>query len=1155
MNLFYDIAKKIPQFVELTENLKSNNTPTLIVGVSDVQKAHCIYSAFCQNNNNILVITPDETSGATLVDDINSMNNDNKEIAYFYPAREFALRQLDVISRDFEHIRLGVLSKILNNEAKIIVSSVEAALQYTIPKNVLIDSQFAINQDSSYKIEDIIKNLVMMGYERREQVDGVAQFALRGGIIDIFPTSKNEPVRIEMWGDSIDTISYFDVETQRRTDNINYVMITPAYEILFKDNDTLKKKIQLLIDDTKNTKVKEVYQKDLEQLDASLALYSYDRYMALAYDERFSLFDYLDDATLFISEYQNIKNKAKTYEWHEKEDIKILLESYQITKPLICFNMTLNTFLSKIKKYNSCFLDIFARSNHDIDFKSMISLNSIQTATFSSDLKILSEDITPLIEESYCVFILAGSKKAAHILVSDLNNINIPSIYSNDISNILYGKVVVFPISLSSGFEYNNMKVSVIAVGKKDIAKNKKRKFDKNKHLKSITDLNVGDFIVHISHGIGIFEGINTLDMQGIVKDYIKIRYAGTDMLYVPVTQLDLVSKYIGPRDDGKVKLNKLHSVQWNKTKNQVKKAVEEMAEELIILYARRMDAKGYAFSQDTEWQKDFEQRFQFTETDDQLRCVEEIKIDMEKQSPMDRVLCGDVGFGKTEVAMRACFKATMDSKQVAVLCPTTILAWQHFESFSKRFAGFPIRIEVLSRFKTPKQQKEIINLLSKGVIDIIIGTHRLIQKDIKFKDLGLAIIDEEQRFGVKHKEVFKEMFCNIDILNLSATPIPRTLNMAISGIRDMSTIDQPPQNRHPVQTYVLELDMDVIGEAIKREMRRGGQVYYIHNHIETMHACVSRIKTYVPEAIIACAHGGMDEQELSKIWQQLLEKEIDVLVCTTIIETGVDVANCNTLIIENADRMGLSQLYQLRGRVGRSNRRAFAYFTFLRGKVLSEIATKRLEAIREFTKFGSGFHIAMRDLEIRGSGNILGEKQHGHMEAVGYEMYIRLLSEAVSIKKGEKLNTKTFECNIDIRISAHIPDEYISEGYTRIDIYKKISSINSLDDKFDIIDELIDRFGELPQSVVSLIEVGYLRNMLSNFGFIEINQKPNGIVLVPVEINMSIAERMVKELDYDVLFNAGQKPYFIIKPKSAKSVEPISILQDVVTVLKNIIL
>ncbi len=544
----------------------------------------------------------------------------------------------------------------------------------------------------------------------------------------------------------------------------------------------------------------------------------------------------------------------------------------------------------------------------------------------------------------------------------------------------------------------------------------------------------------------------------------------------MPVTQLDLVSKYIGPKDDGKVKLNKLHSTEWQKTRSRVKKAVEDMADELILLYAQRSQAKGFAFREDTEWQKDFEQHFPFIETDDQLRCVEEIKADMEKQMPMDRVLCGDVGFGKTEVAMRGCFKAVMDSKQCAILCPTTILAWQHFQSFTKRFEGFPVTIEVLSRFRNPKQQKEIIKRLKEGRIDIIIGTHRLVQKDIEFKDLGLAIVDEEQRFGVRHKERFKEMFTNVDMLTLSATPIPRTLNMAISGIRDMSTIEQAPQDRHPVQSYVLEHDMGIIGDAIKKELRRGGQVYYIHNKIETIDMCASRILAEVPDARIAVAHGRMEEREITEIWRQLIEREIDVLVCTTIIETGVDVANCNTLVIENADKMGLSQLYQLRGRVGRSNRRAFAYFTFTRGKVLTEIANKRLSAIREFTKFGSGFRIAMRDLEIRGAGNILGAKQHGHMESVGYDMYLRLLSEAIAEKKGETKQAQTYECLIDLRLDAHIPEDYIEDTTQRIDIYRKIATIKSHEDSLDVTDELIDRFGEPPKAVLSLIDVAFLR-------------------------------------------------------------------------------
>ena len=658
----------------------------------------------------------------------------------------------------------------------------------------------------------------------------------------------------------------------------------------------------------------------------------------------------------------------------------------------------------------------------------------------------------------------------------------------------------------------------------------------------------MGDYVVHVSHGIGIFEGIVKRDIHGVVKDYIKIRYAGSDMLFVPVTQLDLVTKYIGGKEDSVVKLNKLNSAEWAKTRARVKKAVKDMADELIKLYAKREAAQGYAFGPDTDWQNDFERRFPYDETDDQLRCIQEIKDDMEKPSPMDRLLCGDVGFGKTEVAIRAAFKCVMDGKQCAVLVPTTILAWQHYQTFRKRMEGFPVKVDILSRFRTPREQEQVLEELRRGQVDIVVGTHRLVQKDVKFKDLGLCIIDEEQRFGVKHKESFKEMRNNVDVLTLSATPIPRTLNMAMSGIRDMSTIEEAPQDRQPVQTYVMEHDWGILVQAISKELRRGGQVFYLHNRVDTIDRCAATIQQFLPDATVVVAHGKMSEEQLSKAWKRLLDHEIDILVCTTIIETGVDVSNCNTLIIEDADRLGLSQLYQIRGRVGRSSRRAFAYLTVTKGKALTDVATKRLEAIREFTTFGSGFRIAMRDLEIRGAGNILGAQQHGHMEAVGYEMYLKMLSEAVAVAKGEKPEVQNTECLVDIRIGAHIPEDYIESLPQRIDIYKKIASVENEKDASDIIDELIDRFGTPPEAVKGLVDVSLLRNMAAGLGIREISQRTDSLLFYPATVDMQAASRLAAGLKGRVMLNAGAKPYLAVKV--AKGEKPVDTMRLALTMM-----
>lgn len=708
------------------------------------------------------------------------------------------------------------------------------------------------------------------------------------------------------------------------------------------------------------------------------------------------------------------------------------------------------------------------------------------------------------------------------------------------------GRVLITTGCLSSGYDYPDIKTALITQAKAMSSKRKLKKKKKGEEIKSLADIAPGNLVVHALHGIGRFEGIRKLELEGITKDYITIKYAGTDVLYVPVTQMDLISRYIGPRDDTGVKLNKLSSNEWQKTRSRVKKAVKDMADELIALYAKRSKTKGFAFSEDNDWQNDFEARFDYTETDDQLRCIEEIKQDMMKPTPMDRLLCGDVGFGKTEVAFRAAFKCMLDGKQCAVLVPTTVLAWQHYQSALKRFEHFPFKIELLSRFRTKKQQEEILKQVALGTVDMVIGTHRLVQNDVKFKDLGLAIIDEEQRFGVAHKERFKEAFTGVDVLTLSATPIPRTLNMAMSGIRDMSVIEEPPVDRYPVQTYVIEHNMGVIIQAINKELRRGGQVYYIHNRVETIDLCAAKIAELIPDARIAVAHGQLSEERLSDIWTELVDHEIDILVCTTIIETGVDVPNVNTLIIEDADNLGLSQLYQLRGRVGRSNRRAFAYFTFRRGKVLTEIASKRLDAIREFTQFGSGFRVAMRDLEIRGAGSILGGRQHGHMEAVGYDMYLQLLNEAIAEETGQTPPRTPEECLIDLQIEAHIPDDYIESLAGRLDAYRKIAAVSTKEESIDLLDEFIDRYGDPPKAIQGLVTVALTRNMAGKAGITEITQRSNALLIYVKTAGMEQVQALVKAFGGRVSVNgSADKPYIAIK--LTKTDRPVEIMQTAV--------
>lgn len=740
--------------------------------------------------------------------------------------------------------------------------------------------------------------------------------------------------------------------------------------------------------------------------------------------------------------------------------------------------------------------------------------------------------------------------KGCKNLAEDLENEDVPALYFPlEPAEFPRGRVSVLPGALSGGFGYPHEKFYAFTYGRNAVASKKRKSrsgFKKGQSLHSLDELKKGDYVVHSLHGIGVFDGINKLEVGKITKDYIKIKYAKGDVLYVPVTQLDLVSKYIGPHeDDGRtVKLNKIGGKDWEKTRNKVRAAVKDMADQLIALYSKRQNSPGYAFSPDIDMQSDFERRFEYDETSDQLRAIDEIKGDMEKPYPMDRLLCGDVGFGKTEVALRAAFKCAADGKQCAILVPTTILAYQHYRTILKRFDGFPVEIEMLSRFRTPKEQEKILKNLKRGSLDIIVGTHRLVSKDVKFKDLGLLIVDEEQRFGVAQKEKLKELFPTVDVLTLSATPIPRTLNMAMTGIRDMSVIEEAPQDRYPVQTYVIEHDMGILCEAMEKELRRGGQVYYLHNRVESIESTAAKIKEMMPSARIAVAHGRMGEEELSEIWRDLLEGDIDILVCTTIIETGVDVPNCNTLIIEDADRLGLAQLHQIRGRVGRSTRRASAYFTFKRGKELSEIANRRLSAIREYTEFGSGFKIAMRDLEIRGAGNVLGAQQHGHMEAVGYDMYLQLLGEAVEEEKGEKPISRKKECLIDMQIDAHIPDNYIKSIPQRLAVYRRIADIKNTEDAEDVKDELRDRFGEIPQSVQGLIDVSLLRNTAAAKGIYEIGQKGNSVILYVNDIDTNTVLNLSSMMRGRVSIMDYGKKHIAVKIADGQS--PLDTLKEI---------
>ncbi len=1138
MRIFTNEATRQPSFQKMLTAIRQKLTPANLIGLSGIHKAHYIAAAAELLQKPVLVITEDELTARRMCEDICALHQNPLELtqgekeetfAAVYPAHDLLFHSIEGASSEYSQQRIAVLSQVSEGKLPVVLTSYEAFLQYTIPPKELSARSFMLKAGQSWSLDTLTEKLSRAGYVRRPQIEGTAQYALRGGILDVFPCEMTVPVRIEFWGDEIDSIAQFELDSQRRTEVIDTVNIVPALETLFDSADACSKKLSALLAKTRSKKAKEALYSQIEALSAQPELCGSDRYLPIAYEKNACLFDYYDDCVVFFCEYNESRTRLRDSSWQLQEDIAHMLEEGELCPGMDSFAFEPDAIETAIFKRPTILIDTFAHSARNFPIYHLITCSPLQTSGWSGEWKVLTEDLAPYLRQNYTVLVMAGTPKAAAVLAADLARENIPATFLHGDAPALPGMVSVLSNTLSGGFEYPESKTILFTLQRRSVTKARRNRHKAGKQLRSLTDLHPGDYVVHNIHGIGIFEGIETLKLQGVTKDYIKIEYAAGATLHIPVTQLDMITKYIGPKDEKRVKINRLNSGEWNKTKSKVKTAVTEMADELIRLYAERAKVKGYVFSPDTEWQKEFEERFEYPETEDQLRCIAEIKQDMESEIPMDRLLCGDVGFGKTEVAIRAAFKCVMDDKQCALLCPTTILAWQHYQNLLRRIGNFPIRVELLSRFCSPKQIHDTVNKLRTGEVNIVVGTHRLLQKDIHFHDLGLAIIDEEQRFGVAHKERFKELFRGVDMLSLSATPIPRTLNMALTGIRDMSTIDEPPQDRFPVQTYVLEHDDGVIAEAIRKELRRGGQVYYIHNRVSSIEQAAARLAEQIPTARIGVAHGQMSEQNLSFVWRQLLEREIDILVCTTIIETGVDVPNCNTLIIENADYMGLSQLYQLRGRIGRSTRRAFAYFTFRRDKSLSEVAQKRLTAIREFTKFGSGFNIAMRDLEIRGAGNILGTKQHGHMEAVGYDMYLKMLSDAVSEKKGEKVKEE-LACSIDVRADAHLPESYIEDINQRIDIYHKIAAIRNGADASDVLDELVDRFGDPPASVENLVYVALIKSILSENNFFEVRQQANSLLLYPLALDDGIVKKLIGVLGTRVTATAGLKPYIAVK-------------------------
>lgn len=1148
-SIFTKAIEPLALYKDLKRSVQERESPICVTGVSGIHRAQLAIGLY--DFSPILIICEDEASARRTSDDINEMSGEI--CSAVYPAKDFTFTDVESVSREYEHTRLGILCRLLENSLRFVCASIEAVAQLTVPPYILSERIVHINKNTPIDTNKLAKDLTAAGYTRCDTVEGVSQFSVRGSIIDIFPVQESYPIRIELWGDEIDTISYFDEETQRRTEEIDSLEISPAYEVMFDDPNVFADKLRKLSSAARGKRadlLKACFARDIDKIETGVALGNIDKYICAAYSSPSDIFDYLDpeNSIVIFCEYKNCIEKLKPVLAQHSEEVKLLLEQGELCSGLGEFMLEIPRFEKRSDNLIKIYMNKFLRSSGEIRMKQLLTANANSPAPWGGEIRFLIEDLQSFVSAGYSVIVKAGSEKTLPIIMQDLCDEGISCDILNGDSVLSAGNVLLTTGSTSSGYDYPEIKTALITQSRALNSSKRKKKFKKGSEINSLADIAPGDLVVHSEYGIGRFKGIEKIELEGIVKDYITIEYAEGKLLHVLVSQLDMISRYIGPRDDSGVRLSKLFSGDWQKTRSRVKKAVQDMAEELTKLYAVRSQTQGFAFSDESDLQRDFECRFPYTETDDQLRCIAEIKEDMEKPVPMDRLLCGDVGFGKTEVAFRAAFKCVTDGKQCALLAPTTVLAWQHYQTALKRFEHFGIKIELLSRFRSKKEQEDIIKRIRRGDVEFVIGTHRLVQNDVKFRDLGLAIIDEEQRFGVAHKERFKEAFAGVDVLTLSATPIPRTLNMAMSGIRDMSVIEEPPIDRHPVQTFVIEHNDGIIAQAVTKELRRGGQVYYIHNRIDSIESCADKLARQIPEARIGIAHGSLSEEQLSDIWQQLIEHEIDILVCTTLIETGVDVPNVNTLIIEDADRLGLSQLYQLRGRVGRSNRRAFAYFTFRSGKVLTEIAAKRLDAIREFTQFGSGFRIAMRDLEIRGAGSILGGKQHGHMEAVGYDMYIRLLSEAIAEQKGELPPAAPTDCSVDVRLDAHIPEDYIESLSARLEIYRKIARLQTNEDSLDLIDELIDRFGEPPRSVQGLITVALLRNKAGSVGVTEIRCRDNVLYFYLSRGNFEQITSVTGEYKGRATVSNADKPYIAVK--LTKGDRQLDVMENVVDIL-----
>ena len=1076
---------ELADYEEIRKNRTKENGMIQISGCVNTQKIHLL-SGIGSGCGYKLVVFSNEEKAKKAYEEYLLFG----EETYLYPARDLLFYYADIKGKTLTNRRMEVLRAIAEKkkeEPVTVITTMDAFLDGIISPDEIQKNRIHITGEDTVDLTKLEQDLTALGYERESQIEAPGQFAVRGGIIDVFPLAEEMPVRIELWGDEIDSIRMFDAKSQRSIENISEITIYPASENCFGNNGLV-----------------------------SFLKYFPENETLLFYDEPHRL---QETAETVEAEYtESLKNRADA---GMKEEGEEELRVFQ-TKDII----------SEMNRYSGIGLTTLESKCGLFKVRSVYTVQAKGVNPYNNSFELLTRDLKRLKRNGYRVVLLSGSRTRAKRLAEDLRDYDLSSFYSEDMQReVKPGEIMAAYGYASEGYEYPMLKFVVISesdiFGRKK--KKKKRKKYEGQRIQDFAELKPGDYVVHENHGIGVYKGIEKIEVEKIVKDYMKIVYAEGGVLYIPVAQMDLIQKYAGA-DAKKPRLNKLGTIQWGKTKSQVKKAVQIVAKDLVELYAVRQQSEGFVYGPDTVWQKEFEEMFPFEETDDQLQAIEDTKHDMESKKIMDRLICGDVGYGKTEIAIRAAFKAVQEGKQVVCLVPTTILAQQHYNTFVQRLKEFPVRIDLLCRFRSAAEQKKTIEDTKKGFVDILVGTHRVLSKDVEFKDLGLLIIDEEQRFGVTHKEKIKKLKENIDVLTLTATPIPRTLHMSLIGIRDMSVLEEAPNERMPIQTYVMEYNDEMVREAITRELARDGQVYYVYNRVNDIADVAGRIQSLVPDANVAFAHGQMKERELEDIMYDFINGDIDVLVSTTIIETGLDIPNANTMIIQDADRFGLSQLYQLRGRVGRSNRMAYAFLLYQRDKLLKEVAEKRLSAIREFTDLGSGIKIAMRDLEIRGAGNLLGEAQSGHMEAVGYDLYCKMLNEAVRQLKGGP-EAETFTTLIDLNVDAYIPEYYIKNEYQKLDIYKRIAAIESEEELEDMTEELIDRFGDIPKKVQQLLVIASLKSLAHSVYVTAIEQKGEEIRFTMYEkakIDPSGIPKFLDSYKNDLIFRAEEPPYFL---------------------------